>query len=70
MKNLSQLCDRCAANGAESVPADFRAPEDLEALAQACTARAQQARDAGDGAMASRLVETVQYLQYLTLPYD
>ena len=39
MKNLDKLCDQCATHGVHSIPDKLRAPEDIESLAQACTAR-------------------------------
>ena len=70
MNDIEQLCDQCATQGVEAVLPSLDAREDIEALAQACLARAQQAKEQGDQSTSDRLIGAAQYLNYLLLPYD
>jgi hypothetical protein len=73
MTEVERLCALCARRGALALLRRLKGPEDLHALARACTARAEQLDRAGDDAAAAHLREgarsLVQYAAYRALPY-
>jgi tellurite resistance protein len=70
MDDLDYLCERCASAGVSAVIDELHERDQIEALAAACTKRAQFDAEHGDTERAQRLVAAVQYLNYLAFPYD
>jgi len=68
--DIDILCDRCAARGVSDVVDELHERDEIEALARACSKRAQFDAEHGDPQQAARLVAAVQYLNYLVFPYD
>jgi hypothetical protein len=69
MNDVDVLCARCADQGIQEVLADVHS-QDLEALARACSARADDAQQSGNDEQADRLRAAAQYLTYLMFPHD
>jgi hypothetical protein len=70
MNDIEVLCDKCAVGGVECVLDALDLRERIEALAVACSARAKFAETHGNPESAQRLMAAVQYLNYLSMPYD
>jgi hypothetical protein len=68
--DIDTLCDRCAARGVSDIVNELHERDEIEALARACSKRAQFDAEHGETQRAERLVAAVQYLNYLVFPYD
>ncbi len=73
MSELQRLCDVCAEEGVAAMLRMLGGSDDLGALAQACTRRAEESDRSGDGDSAPRLrqgaTSLTQYLAYVSLGY-
>jgi hypothetical protein len=68
--DIDSLCDRCASRGVNDIVDELHERDEIEALAEACSRRAEFDAEHGETQRAERLVAAVQYLHYLAFPYD